>query len=47
MGHTDNSKASPTAVKSANNTWEKFMFFSKICGGAICITLILMALFLV
>jgi hypothetical protein len=47
MSKQDQVSASPKAVKDAENMWVNFLKASKICGVAIGITLILMALLLV
>lgn len=47
MAHTDNSKASASAIKHAEGMWSNFTRISTICGGVIAAVLVLMALFLV
>jgi len=47
MSNIDNSKATPNAIKNANETWVKFLSVSKFCMISIAVALILMALFLV
>lgn len=46
MSNTDNSKATPTAIKNADTMWNNFLRISQICGSAIVIALILMAIFI-
>lgn len=44
---TQKPTATSNAVKTAEQNWNNFMMASKICGAAICIVLIIMALTLV
>jgi len=45
MAQSDNTKASASAVKQAQNNWSSFIKVMSVCGGLIAITLILMAIF--
>lgn len=47
MAQTNNSKASAAAVKDAQNYWNNFTKATTICGVAIAVVLVLMAVFLV
>ena len=47
MSATTNTKPSPKSIKESQAMWDNFVAISKICGVAIAVTLILMAMFLV
>lgn len=47
MATTDNSKASPEAINDSRKAWDAFIQISKLCGIAVAVVLILMAVFLV
>jgi hypothetical protein len=47
MAQLDNTKATPEAIKKAENMWENFIKISTICGCFTAAILVLMALFLV
>lgn len=46
MATQNNTKASAEATRDAQKVWNGFMLSFKVCGIAVAVTLILMAIFL-